>query len=497
MDSVSNFYGVENYREKLDAYALEDPAITKEAQESRSEKILKRVFGNEAIKIDQRDDEFYQELNAAIRNISMIKPGRKLLKRLDKCKKIPLNICSNASRNESTFSIEYVPDNNTVYITPKVYPYYIGHDGSIHKHLFEVLLAHELIHALHFAEDYKSTCIRKLTSLSKVLIDPEFDDLEEQVAISGISSKENNGVELCENAFLQALGMDWRVGHGGLGLEEELDLDQLGLDHLIVANAISNVTLFLQKTPDALKQIHSLDWMDEAIKKDIAFDNLYPLSLAILRNGRKVEQTLVDQGAPLNVTGDDCGGPILAFCIARRGDTALDHIKSIREKKLPIDSKFLLESLIKGYGEKRFNGGPVFYELLWEVDQLQISQLPIGSFSPLFHQALLTLDHFKAINIYQWIISNRPESISGLDAEGNSAIMAFLQHLIKFPTITSRPDSHFLYSAQWGVLNQLLKLPNIELHHQNHAGETISSLAGQTKNRHIIKLVDECMNGLK
>ena len=95
-----------------------------------------------------------------------------------------------------SFPKSYLHDNVKQHCEPDGYAIALG-------------LVHELIHIVHYIEGNWS--MRARSSLPARL-SKEFTDLEEQLTICGVENKTDT-IRLCENAFVEAFGYNFRTSH--------------------------------------------------------------------------------------------------------------------------------------------------------------------------------------------------------------------------------------------------------------------------------------------
>jgi len=196
--------------------------------EEKTKKAFKRamkiiVIGYE---LDKRDEEFELQIKEQIREICSLKVGRKLIKCLEQAlmfPKIPetykkhfknyISIRMNNYDDRASWILKY----HYVYM-PKNKLYYIscttkhGHTFNFKKHTF-IVLAHELIHALHA---YSGLYHDNKEDTSVFLL-KDIDGQSEQKTIIGYDSHylSNKNDVICENAFLLASGNYPRINHLG------------------------------------------------------------------------------------------------------------------------------------------------------------------------------------------------------------------------------------------------------------------------------------------
>lgn len=205
--SISLYQQMSKCKELMHSLIYEKPTTTTKIKSQKEEalsKLAKEKF------IINGDEEFKTGVNNCINEILAVKPGRKLIKAIVKHnpeQKIPITLGQQSAFDEKVFKI-------TLSLRPEKY-WTLG-ERNFTRPAF-VTLAHELIHTLHFLKNpdnfYIRTCIEDETIV-------EMDDLEEQRTIAGFDNRmfSKEGIEskldvLCENTFLLALGLPFRVNH--------------------------------------------------------------------------------------------------------------------------------------------------------------------------------------------------------------------------------------------------------------------------------------------
>lgn len=216
-----NYYEVYGYAKKIESLVQEKPSITPEKIENKSKKILaqvKTIIVKDDDKQARYSSRFHDAVDQALLEISRLKPGRKLLKRLLKSPipvvirlsndledkmdvRFPFLLFASESQEKVYINLprDYLTNQEDNRFMPDGYPIAIG-------------LAHELIHVMHHAENKTATIFSGLGNQN--LFHPHFDSLEEQFTICGMRHPKDD-VEICENAFVQAFGYKFRRDHHG------------------------------------------------------------------------------------------------------------------------------------------------------------------------------------------------------------------------------------------------------------------------------------------
>ena len=178
-----------------------------------------------------------------------MKPGRKLLKRLQKHANLSNPIVIKYAKDAHAC----LTKENTIFIDDNVRDFYLNQHGSLLKNKFKIVLAHEMIHGLHFLEgqlkfvneDYES--LKKIAQQQEMLLDKHFHNLAEQHAICGIFPGEMEYI--CENAFHSIWGDELRYNH--LGLQSSKNTVP-GFEELFFVEAIGEIKARVNSDPSLL-----------------------------------------------------------------------------------------------------------------------------------------------------------------------------------------------------------------------------------------------------
>lgn len=222
LPSLESYYDINDYSQKIESLTREKASTTDKVIEAKSLKILEQL--PKVLVKNSDNNAFYatrfnETVDQALLDLSKLRSGRRLFKRLLKSP-FPL-VIRLGNELDQRMEISYVQDFNwntfelnvtkafinlpSDYLTkernnhcmPDGYPIAIG-------------LAHELIHAMHHIEN-KFGCIFR-SAMKTNLFHPHFHDLEEQLTICGLETKDGQ-IDLCENAFVQAFGYHFRRTH--------------------------------------------------------------------------------------------------------------------------------------------------------------------------------------------------------------------------------------------------------------------------------------------
>lgn len=224
---------------------------------------------------------FSEKIMNSFTTISKHGPGRELMQRV-------LNSGESFTIKEETMSSD---DNGIFYQTgckaftlqhllifrfdETHYTLTLNQDGDkeLYECPIEVVLFHECKHLVEHYENPISTGYKSLFT-EQHLIDPEFDDEDEQSTISGLSFKTSNLVSdktlfslksknddgfvladpCCENSFLKSLGYPMRINHQA----KKVTLgNSLNIIDMIALNALGNVKSLLVKSSELLNDLHS------------------------------------------------------------------------------------------------------------------------------------------------------------------------------------------------------------------------------------------------
>ncbi len=394
-----------SYYSKLDDFIREKPLTTPSIALEKSEKIQSALKKAKLFDVEgPLCSNFYKEVHEAIRTISLIKPGRKLLKLfLIHLKDSHLKIC------ESPIDF-FDTDNKIINISSKVHTYYIGREQKLHKFRLEASLVHELIHAIHFYENSETMLKRTFHSKPSQLFHVNFQNLEEQLTICGLL-EEKGEITLCENAFLRAWGLELRVNHFGLQLSEAYPTT-LRLDHYIIATALGSVAEYLAENSKAVNLLYYLDWLPETkVFENIALKKLYPLSIAIALGNTEIIDHLIQCGSLPDLI-DEEGGPILMACHYNDFSLALKLIAIAQQKNRSLNTEFLLQRLIEN-AKYDYEVNDEFCEILWMLHQQQKQGSLHKKLNSLL-QRILRADFrgHRAIKVLNWLTKKETSEAS-------------------------------------------------------------------------------------
>jgi hypothetical protein len=269
---------------------------------------------------------FSEKIINSFSNISKHGPGRELMHRL-------INSGESFTVKEETMSSD---DNGIFYQTGcKAFPlqhllifrfdetHYtltINQDGDkeLYECPIEVVLFHEFKHLVDHFENPKSIDLNKLMFPEQHLIDPEFDDEDEQSTISGLSFKTSNLVSAktifslkskndevfvladpcCENSLLKSLGYPMRINHQA----KKVPLgNSLNIIDIIALNALGNLKPLLLKSPELLNDFHSHPTLPK----------ITLLSAAAFYAQSESVEFLLSKGAKIDQE-DEMGGALMA-----------------------------------------------------------------------------------------------------------------------------------------------------------------------------------------
>lgn len=472
----TKYCNVENYNQRLAILISERPETTQEIIEAKSKRILKIIFEDNVITIEG-NKVFYQEVQDHLRKISLIRPGRRLLKRIANCcKSSPLKIIRGLENKYSHIT-------HTLHLSDK-FTFILDTDWKVEVTGREKSLAHELIHAMHYVEN-KEECNERLScNDSSALIDRNFDNLEEQMTISGLWKNENV-VDLCENAFLQAWGYKFRIGHGGISLGHN-SKSQLTLDHLIKVGALNSIIEYIFEYPNSIHKTCYLNWLTQDDK--LLSKTLYPISLACASNSNDIVDFLLNRGARLDVN-DDLGGPILAACSNNHFNLARKIILKAQENAIEIDLEFQLGRLLQNDQNEKYNTlifkPEEYYDFIWNISEIIKKQSPEGKFISLFERFFYLPEHSDAQKILKRLLEIKgKEVLSSLNGHDQNVLMILTKHMsnLNRKSMKYRNLSKLFQS----ILNDSLYFYN--LNDKDSSGETLLNM--------VIKLEDEKLLGI-
>jgi hypothetical protein len=211
-----------NYQNLMNSLIIEKKGMTEEKKAEKKEKIIalsKNLF------LIQGNEDLKKTVKCYITEIASLKPGRKLIKALEKAK-ILIKVqegdefyteskltTKNSKVHLKKFSIAIFPDDSDFYNTINE----MQNERSTLKPQW-VSFAHELIHIFH-----KNSPLSIISIYTKTDILNDMDDLEEQHTIVGFNHYRFSEMPvtdplavLCENAFLLALNLPPRIDHASM-----------------------------------------------------------------------------------------------------------------------------------------------------------------------------------------------------------------------------------------------------------------------------------------
>jgi ankyrin repeat protein len=273
---------------------LPEKLNSKTPASEKSKKVFDKIINSPHFIFDKSDKKIFDYITTLL----IIRPGRTLFKRLLKADK-PLKIVLDAKHDSY-----YEPSESTVILNDSK-GFYVSVNSNGEKFLTpedpSICLAHELVHALHYFEEGPEFVKQKMLGN---IIDPDFDDLEEQETIVG---KEREAV-LCENVFLFHFGYPLRVNHRGCDTITASDCASLG--------ALTNLKELLISDPFLINQIQLTS------KRKYT-----PLNAAILENQMEIVNYLFQVGVDVNAQ-DGCGTALHAAVETNKPDL----VKALLEK---------------------------------------------------------------------------------------------------------------------------------------------------------------------
>jgi hypothetical protein len=377
-----------SYYRKLDLFQ-EKPFTLLSTVFEKSKKILNAVKNANILEI-QKDSiaDFYHQVNSAIIKISLIKPGRKLFKRLLAClQHTPLKI-----KETHLSTNEFNPFTNCLFLNLNVRPYVVTEKKMLLEQPLDICFVHELIHVMHCHENREMFTYRFSSILPSQLLDSNFNNLEEQLTICGLL-EENDEVSLCENVFLYVWKCNLRINHQGIYLNKT-NLNRPNLYDFIKTNALGSIIEYINANPLSIHQLYEVEVGNE---KRL----LYPLSIASGCGKGQIVDYLIQCGSHINLF-DQYGGPIISACSHHYYGLALKLIVMAPKQNRWLDTEFLLEYLIEKYKENIYRDHEIFYEILWTLNEQQKQQISMEPYISLQDRVLSALPYNKARNILNW-----------------------------------------------------------------------------------------------
>ncbi len=398
----------------------------------KAKKVFDRIINSPNFIFDKSD----KKLTNYITTLLTIRPGRTLFKRLLKADK-PLKMVRD-SKKESHFN----PDVVTIFLNDSEVGYSVCTNPNGEKILHSdvsVNLAHELVHALHFFEEESEYEKR---SMSRNIIDPELNDLEEQTTILGEKKKQ----VLCENVFRFHFGYPLRLNYTGVTSFTASDCAGQGYLGSLKEMLLSNPSLI--SLPQPLTAVCS---SEEAT----------PLNAAISGGQREIVAYLFESGVDVHARDERFGTALHAAVISDLGVAAL--IKTGVDPNAKDPKGFTaLEIALKNRND---NATKILAPLtnLKELEMLDEKGLS------LVHRTLKkgTLEGFRAL-------VRHGADINSKDFRGNTALMNCC-------------CKDFFSSIDWFAEYQekfmfLLENEKLDLNAKNIKGESALSLAVQRGN---------------
>jgi ankyrin repeat protein len=274
----------------------------------KSKKILNQVINSPNFVFDRNNKSITDSIIILINT----RPGRTLFKRLLKCNK-PLKIEFNSNKKSRfTYSERTI---STITINDSIRNQYhisVNPDG---EKIFSpknacISLVHELIHALHYFEEGPKFVVEKMT---KNILDPDFDDLEEEETIMGKAGE----ATLCENLFRFLFGYPLRINHRGLTLTSEYTFT---VSECATFGVLGSLKEVLSSDPSLLN-------LSQRRTGSKAIFEMTPLNAALKADQVEIVNYLFQVGADVNAQDESWGTALHVAAL-----TNPDWVKVLLEK---------------------------------------------------------------------------------------------------------------------------------------------------------------------
>lgn len=344
---INSLFNFEGYVESLAKLVKDPKELTPERKLVKSQKLLTQIWATHAPKliINSTDSGFIADVKEQVEKISLVKPGRKLLKQILK----ENSAVTIESDNNMAF---FNRSKNTIGLNKDQFSFYFTLDSTnnicLIQHPRESTLFHELSHKIHPNEGADS---RKLCP-SPI---PHMDNLEEQWAVTGIRPLDDQLDPISENAYLLALNYPCRISHRGFLLpcgSVLTHLDQLlayaDIDIQEVKKFVKIQNLKLNEKSLCHKKVLEDSSDKYSSSKLEAFNKqLYPLTAACYFGNKDLVNFFTEEQKVQLENDDDMGGPLNACFSANELELALEIIR-----RFNISSDDVVKSLVMNFKEK-------------------------------------------------------------------------------------------------------------------------------------------------
>jgi hypothetical protein len=302
-----------DYVNNIKNFLPENPNSKTSASE-KSTKLFNTIINSPNFIFDKND----KRITDYITTLISIRPGRTLFKRLLKADQ-PLTIVFGSKKEEPG----YIADIRTIVLNDSKVRYCISANSEGEQFFTPMpdflILAHELIHALHHFEG-DLEYMAKLRN-SKDILNSDLDNLEEQETIIG---KEGEGT-LCENVFRFHFGHPLRVSHRGIILNK-------GQSFTASTCAFAGTLASLKEMQ--FSELNRSEPLTGAAK-ELAWREMTPLHASLLANRVEISHYLIQTGVDVNAWDKGCG---TALHLAVK-NKQLDVVKALLEKGADINEK--------------------------------------------------------------------------------------------------------------------------------------------------------------
>ncbi len=301
----------QNYLDNLKSFLPEKPN-----SEISANKIYNKLINSPNFIFDKND----HRITDHIKTLVSIRPGRTLFKRLLNANK-PLEIVYDSEAYSRLLCTKEITVTNLT-LNDSTVSHQISVNSDGEKFFIPgagfIILAHELIHALHYFEEGIDAVEQKRKN--KNLLDPELHNLEEEETIMG---KEGEGT-LCENLFRFRFGYPLRINHQGLSLDKDKTYT---VSDCASSGALANLKTLLVSDPSLLNLPQRYGNTDSLL--------MTPLNAAITDNQVEISDYLFQLGVDVNAYDKHWG---TALHVAIQNEQ-IDMVKTLLSKGANVDVK--------------------------------------------------------------------------------------------------------------------------------------------------------------
>jgi ankyrin repeat protein len=296
------------YVDSIRAFLPEKPN-SKTSASQKADKLFNKIINSPNFIFDKSD----KRITDYIATLVTIRPGRTLFKRLLQANK-PLTIVLDLIKE--TCFVSAISTINLCSLRVS-HSYSVNQDGEklLSPTPIFIEFAHELIHVLHFFTNAREFDMK---TENKDILDPDFDDLEEQETIIG---KMECGT-LCDNVFRFHFGYPLRINHKGSWLDKDATFTVIDY---IKRGALANLKELLLSNPTLLNLSHSTS----------SDKSLTLLNASIAENQVEISDYLFQLGVDINAKDNTIGTALHAAVQYQRPDL----VKVLLEKGAATDMK--------------------------------------------------------------------------------------------------------------------------------------------------------------